>query len=182
MAIHSIKPFLTYFILCSSSFLLGIIYCNWAFDHAILWDRDGATSEALARAQSHYAALYHAPTVMRNTLYTAIAAGLGAMVLKLYKPDESNTLFDGGSLVLYMVAVVMLLTNVRTGLESATTGEYGDLTQKEGLSVVAASQVMVAIALIGVLILQGGQFYAERVELKRKQMVRQQERRERKHQ
>ena len=42
------------------------------------------------------------------------------------------------------------------------TGNYGDLKRADGLRVLAASHVIMAVVLIGVLILQCGQYFAEK--------------------
>lgn len=115
--------------------------------------------------------------------------GLAGLVLKLYKPSESNMLFDGGSLVLYMVAIVVYITNIVKGLRIVTEGKYGmvnldELTKdqldeinlagfdrdtgntvlgrEDNLKVLAASNTILALVLVGVLMLQAGQWYAER--------------------
>jgi hypothetical protein len=115
--------------------------------------------------------------------------GLAGLILKLYKPSESNMLFDGGSLVLYMVAVIVYITNIVKGLRIVTEGKYGivnleEMTQdqrdeinlagfdrdtgntvlgrEDNLKVLAASNTILALVLVGVLVLQAGQWYAER--------------------
>jgi hypothetical protein len=115
--------------------------------------------------------------------------GLAGLIIKLYKPSESNMLFDGGSLVLYMVAIIVYITNIVKGLRIVTEGKYGlvnldELTQdqrddinlagfdretgntvlgrEDNLKVLAASNTILALVLVGVLMLQAGQWYAER--------------------
>lgn len=115
--------------------------------------------------------------------------GLAGLVIKLYKPSESNMLFDGGSLVLYMVAIIVYVANIVKGLRIVSVGSYGilnmaDLTQdqadeidlagndretgndvlgrEDNLKVLAASNTILALVLVGVLVLQAGQWYAER--------------------
>ena len=113
--------------------------------------------------------------------------------MKLYKPSESNMLFDGGSLVLYMIAVIVYLTNIVKGLRIVSVGAYGEgidvlsqerlddvdlgtgvdqetgssvLGREDNLKVLAASNTILALVLVGVLVLQVGQWYAERAEEK----------------
>ena len=103
--------------------------------------------------------------------------------MKLYKPSESNMLFDGASLVLYMIGVVVYLANIVKGLRVVTDGNY-DVELVEGetavgvkgveagaempigrddsLRVLAASNTILALVMVGVLVLQAGQWYAER--------------------
>jgi len=84
-------------------------------------------------------------------------------------------LFDGASLILYMCGVIVYLANIVKGLRIATAGAYGPekpvpgdendlLTREDSLRVVAASNTILALVLMGVLVLQAGQWYAQRKE------------------
>lgn len=94
-------------------------------------------------------------------------------------------LFDGASLVLYMIGLVVYVANIVKGLRVVTAGLYdADLTEGElegaikgveagkevplgrgdSLKVLAASNTILALVLVGVLVLQAGQWYAERKE------------------
>lgn len=102
-------------------------------------------------------------------------------------------LFDGGSLVLYMIAIIIYLTNIVKGLRIVSMGTYGEglgnlsqdklddvdlgtgvdqetgasvLGREDNLKVLSASNTILALVLFGVLTLQVGQWYAERVEEK----------------
>jgi hypothetical protein len=116
--------------------------------------------------------------------------------MKLYKPSESNMLFDGGSLVLYMCGVVVYITNIIKGLRVISSGDYSSemvlgeaelnvgkpiaqvmgfkeqdearnyeaelLGREDTMKVLAASNTILALVLVGVLVLQSGQWYAEK--------------------
>ena len=105
--------------------------------------------------------------------------------IKLYSPSESNALFDGASLVLYMCGVIVYLANIVKGLRVVSSGNYdqelveGELAvgvkgveagqevplgRDDSLRVLAASNTILALVLVGVLVLQAGQWYAERKE------------------
>jgi hypothetical protein len=105
--------------------------------------------------------------------------------MKLYKPSEANMLFDGASLVLYMCGITVYLANIVKGLRVVTAGTYGAVELVEGeniagvgadmgegeiigredsLRVLAASNTILALVLIGVLVLQAGQWYAQKKE------------------
>jgi hypothetical protein len=94
-------------------------------------------------------------------------------------------LFDGASLALYMVGVVVYIANIVKGLRMVTSGQYGSVEFVEGetlagtgdpskegegigredsLKVMAASNTILALVLVGVLVLQAGQWYAEQKE------------------
>ena len=119
-----------------------------------------------------------------------LGTGILGLIIKLYKPSESNMLFDGGSLVLYMVAVIVYIANIVKGLRIVSVGSYGVgfdkltleqiddvdgaardvntgdsvLGREDNLKVLAASNTILALVLVGVLVLQVGQWYAERTD------------------
>jgi ER membrane protein SH3 len=125
------------------------------------------------------------------------------LIIKLYKPSESNMLFDGGSLVLYMAGIIVYVANIVKGLRIVTVGKYGEgldevvknldrndevnmgafdretgisvLGREDNLKVLAASNTILALVLVGVLVLQAGQWYAERADEKEKRKFREQE-------
>lgn len=132
-------------------------------------------------------------------MHIITAIGLLGLIIKLYKPSESNMLFDGGSLVLYMIAVIIYLTNIVKGLRIVSLGEYGEglkgmnrdrlddidlgtgvdqetgesvLGREDNLKVLSASNTILALVLVGVLVLQIGQWYAERAEEKERAAMR----------
>ena len=98
--------------------------------------------------------------------------------MKLYRATEANYLFDGASLVLYFAGVLVYLTNIVKGFKVVTAGIYGNvdpaelkegepddyITREDTLRVFAASNTILALVLVGVLVLQGGQWYALRKE------------------
>jgi len=90
-------------------------------------------------------------------------------------------LFDGASLVLYMCGVTVYIANIVKGLRVVTDGGYGTVDLSAGaplqgpdtddiigredtLKVLAASNTILALVLVGVLILQAGQWYAQKKE------------------
>lgn len=82
-------------------------------------------------------------------------------------------LFDGASLVLYMCGVTVYIANIVKGLRLASAGKYGDalatsaeerdqiLGREDSLKVLSASNTILALVLVGILVLQAGQWYAE---------------------
>ncbi|KAK9452000.1 Shr3 amino acid permease chaperone [Limtongia smithiae] len=154
------RSFSTSLILCSTSFFLGMIFVNWTYDHGTLW-MTAPAPEAFASSKQHYAMLASEPPVIRNAFHFVVGLGLLGFVIKLYKPSESNKLFDGGSLVLYMAGLIIYLTNLHNGFQSVLSGEWGDVDEATGINVIAASQVIIALTLMGVLGLQVGQYWAE---------------------
>ena len=101
-------------------------------------------------------------------------------------------LFDGASLVLYMCGVIIYLANIVKGMRVISSGKYdvelveGELAvgvkgveagqeaplgRDDSLKVLAASNTILALVLVGVLVLQAGQWYAERKALQEDEKV-----------
>ncbi|KAK7206027.1 hypothetical protein BZA70DRAFT_309764 [Myxozyma melibiosi] len=156
----SSRSFPTAVILSATSFCLGAIFVNWTYDHKTLWTHN-PSDESITLSRQHYAQIATEPAVIRNAFHIVIGLCLAGFVAKLYKPSEANKLFDGGSLVLFMAGIIIYLTNVRTGLGSVLSGDWGDVDELTGINVIAASQVIIAFTLLGVLGLQFGQYWAE---------------------
>lgn len=76
--------------------------------------------------------------------------------------------------MLYVVGVIVYITNIIKGLRLVTKGEWDEVVQvaegeevigrEDSLKVLAASNTILALVLVGVLVLQAGQWYAERRE------------------
>lgn len=149
-------------IVASTSFALGIVFTNWSADHDVLWISNDPTVESINASELHYILLAKCPRIMHIFLNCVVGVGIIAHLAKLYRGQEYNVLFDGASLVLYMIGVILYGSSSMTGIRSIRDGEYGDLSKADSLRVLAASHVILAVVLIGVLILQGGGWYAER--------------------
>lgn len=173
----------------ATAFFLGILFSLFPYDYPLLWSSAPVADAHLLAVESHLKLLHNAPNLIVRILHIMTGLGLLGLVLKLYKPTESNLLFDGGSLFLYMVAVVVYITNIVKGLRIVAEGTYGltnpleldsdrshDITpggydaetgdsvlgREDNLKVLAASNTILSLVLVGVLVLQVGQWYAER--------------------
>ncbi|KAF3986767.1 hypothetical protein FT663_04269 [Candidozyma haemuli var. vulneris] len=158
MAYKDLVPVGSALIIAATSFGLGVVYSNSAYDYNTLWKYDEA---GFARSLAHYSNWANAPMRIHHILHFVIFLGLTGCFIKLYKPHEDVKYFEYGTLGLMMVGIVIYLTNLRIGVNSCITGEWGEVDQNTGINVMAASQFMIVIALSGVLILQAGLYYAE---------------------
>ncbi|KAJ9606164.1 Protein csh3 [Cladophialophora chaetospira] len=184
--------FATFLIICPTSFFLGILFSLFPYDYPLLWSSAATPAAHFDAIETHLKLLHNAPNLIVRILHIMLGTGIIGLIIKLYKPSESNMLFDGGSLVLYMVAVIVYIANIIKGLRIVSEGDYGvgyaKLTQdqlddvnmqgydvdsgdsvlgrEDNLKVLAASNTILALVLVGVLVLQVGQWYAERADEK----------------
>lgn len=102
------------------------------------------------------------------------------LFIKLFRPSEANFLFDGASLILYVIGAAVYIANIVKGLRTVSSGIWhtegwekaqegrfeGEiiLGREDSLKVLAASNTILALVLVGVLVLQAGQWYAEKRE------------------
>lgn len=142
----------------AACFGLGAIYGNLPFDLATLWK---PSPEAFERLLAHYRAWGNSPMWVHHVLHGVMGLGLVGCFIKLYKPDNDALYFEYGTLALMMLLIVVYLTNLRVGVNLCLLGDWGEVDQGTGINVMAASQTMVVIVLLGVLFLQGGLYYAE---------------------
>ncbi|KAI9894439.1 MAG: hypothetical protein M1814_003197 [Vezdaea aestivalis] len=182
--------FATFLILCPTSFFLGILFSQFPYDYPILWVSSGPPEGFYTQLETHLRLLHASPPIIPRILHIVIFVGLSGFVAKLYRPSEANVLFDGASLVLYMVALTVYITNFVKGLRVVTAGEYGVgievgegeagvvIGREDSLKVISASNTILALVLVGVLVLQAGQWYAERKEGEQLEKFRLEEERE----
>nr|XP_001402106.2 secretory component protein shr3 [Aspergillus niger CBS 513.88] len=162
-----------------TSFFLGLIFSLFPYDYPILWSTTPTPATHFDYFESHLRFLHASPPLIPRILHIVIFLGLLGLIMKLYKPSESNMLFDGASLVLYMCGITVYIANIVKGLRLVSGGVYGDelvkggeeeveqgqiLGREDSLKVLAASNTILALVLVGVLVLQAGQWYAERKE------------------
>ncbi|KAJ6095517.1 hypothetical protein N7486_006263 [Penicillium sp. IBT 16267x] len=165
--------FATFLIVCPTCFFLGIIFSLFPYDYPILWSTTPTPASHYDYLEAHLQFLHASPPLIPRILHIVIFLGLAGLISKLYKPSESNMLFDGASLVLYMCGVTVYIANIVKGLRLASAGKYGDalatspeerdqiLGREDSLKVLSASNTILALVLVGILVLQAGQWYAE---------------------
>lgn len=127
-----------------------------------------------ALQENHLKFLHASPPLISRILHIVIGTGLLGFLMKLYKPSEANMLFDGASLALYVCGIAVYITNIVKGLRTVTAGAYGPppeadpdieyVGREDSLRVLAASNTILALVLVGILVLQAGQWYAQRKE------------------
>lgn len=173
MALKS-GSFATFLIVCPTCFFLGIIFSLFPYDYPLLWSTAPTPPSHYDYLEAHLRFLHASPPLIPRILHIVIFLGFAGILTKLYKPSESNMLFDGASLVLYVCGVTVYIANIVKGLRLVSGGVYGTeladgmedadqvLGREDSLKVLSASNTILALVLVGVLILQAGQWYADR--------------------
>jgi hypothetical protein len=133
---------------------------NFPYDFKTLYTT-GATQEDFSNSLRHYQTWAQIPRVAIHILHAFIGLGFVGMAIKIYKPDDETKYFEYGTLLLYVVAVCIYLTNLKIGAESALAGQWGDVDQNTGLNVIAASETMILFLLGFIIALQAGLYWAQ---------------------
>jgi hypothetical protein len=131
--------------------------------------------------ETHLRFIHQSPPLIARLLHIISAVGFLGFFIKLFKPSEANVLFDGASLVLYVIGAGVYIANIVKGLRLVSAGDWAEITaegvkhdgpltgevvlgREDSLKVLSASNTILALVLVGVLVLQAGQWYAERKE------------------
>lgn len=158
MAYADLVPVGTVLIIGAASFGLGAIYGNLPYDYFTLWQPE---REAITRSIGHYATWAQAPPKVHYILHFVMFLGLSGCFIKLFKPHPEAKYFEWGTLGALMLAIMIYFTNLRIGINSCLTGIWGDVDEITGINVMAASQFMMVVVLLGAIVLQGGLYYAQ---------------------
>ncbi|KAI0013371.1 secretory component protein-like protein [Xylariaceae sp. FL0662B] len=180
--------FATFMIIGPTCFFLGILFAMFPYDFPLLWTKNPIEPAYLDQLETHLKFLHQSPPLIARILSIMIGVGFLGFFIKLFRASESNMLFDGASLVLYLIGVGVYVANIVKGLRLVSAGIWhaegfvasspgaapprdgqGDgpggelvLGREDSLKVMAASNTILALVLAGVLVLQAGQWYAER--------------------
>ena len=165
----------------ATCFFLGILFAAFPYDFPLLWTSAPVPPEYYDQLEQHLRFMHQAPPLIARLLNIIISVGFLGFFTKLFKPSEANVLFDGASLVLYLIGVGVYIANIVKGMRSVSIGLWNEpefketrdgpltgeviLGREDSLKVLAASNTILALVLVGVLVLQAGQWYAERREL-----------------
>ncbi|KAK1973010.1 ER membrane protein SH3 [Colletotrichum eremochloae] len=171
--------FATFMIIGPTCFFLGVLFASFPYDFPLLWTSAPVPDSFYLHLETHLKFMHQSPPLIGRLLNIIVFTGFLGFFIKLFRPSEANVLFDGASLVLYLIGVGVYITNIVKGLRSVSAGIWDDpdftgevkdprvegeiiLGKEDSLKVLAASNTILALVLVGVLVLQAGQWYAER--------------------
>ncbi|KAG2113190.1 Shr3 amino acid permease chaperone [Suillus discolor] len=151
-------------VLASCSFFLGVLFICFFVDYRILHQE--LTEETIEDGFQFYTTFFNAPPAIKAVLHGFMGVGILGLVAKLHKYDESAIFFDGSSLVGYIFAAAVYLAvsipSLRTIVTPADVDTRAD--RIEALRILSAGNTIMMVVLGAILVLQGGQEYARRVE------------------
>lgn len=174
------NSFATFMIIGPVCFFLGILFASFPYDFPLLWTSAPVPDAYYDQLETHLKFIHQSPPLIARLLTMIISVGFLGFFVKLFRPSEANVLFDGASLVLYLIGTGVYIANIVKGLRTVSAGIWDDpaafedvegpfateilLGREDSLKVLSASNTILALVLVGVLILQAGQWYAERRE------------------
>ncbi|KAI0059086.1 hypothetical protein BV25DRAFT_1770898, partial [Artomyces pyxidatus] len=157
-------------IICSTSFLLGLLFTHWIADSLTLW-KTPVTDEHLWVSASYYNTLTKGPQYYGWFVGSVVVLGASTIFWSLRDGEAGNLMFDGGSIFLYGAAVAMYLYSVIPSLFSNfaslpphTLADAFPAHLKTPTLELASSHLVCSVALTGVLALQAGRWWAERAD------------------
>ncbi|KAG6029351.1 hypothetical protein E4U41_000385 [Claviceps citrina] len=175
---HGSGSFSTFMIIGPTCFFLGILFAWFPYDFPLLWSKEPVPDGYYDQLETHLRFIHQSPPLIGRVLNIIVSVGFLGMFIKLFRPSEANFLFDGASLILYTIGVAVYISNIVKGLRTVSAGfwdsdEYrkaaaglaeGEIVlgREDSLRVLSASNTILALVLIGVLVLQAGQWYAEK--------------------
>ncbi|KAI5466410.1 Shr3 amino acid permease chaperone [Mariannaea sp. PMI_226] len=177
---YGTSSFATFMIIAPTCFFLGVLFASFPYDFPLLWTKEPITTDFLNHLETHLKFVYHSPPLISRMLHIIISIGFLGFFFKLFRPSEANFLFDGASLILYIIGFGVYVANIVKGLRTVNAdiwadSEHGDQThtgpegelilgREDTLKVLSASNTILALVLVGILVLQAGQWYAEKKE------------------
>ncbi|KAH6898764.1 Shr3 amino acid permease chaperone [Thelonectria olida] len=177
---YGTSSFATFMIIAPTCFFLGVLFASFPYDFPLLWTKDPITDEFLNHLETHLKFVYHSPPLISRMLHIIISIGFLGFFIKLFRPSEANFLFDGASLILYIIGFGVYVANIIKALRTVSSdfwsdsefggkthdGENGELIlgREDTLKVLSASNTILALVLVGILVLQAGEWYAEKKE------------------
>ncbi|WFD05098.1 hypothetical protein MVES1_000424 [Malassezia vespertilionis] len=142
---------------------------HWSADHLISW-RDETSQVSV-----HDALQYYVNTVGTDSVrYTRVLFGVGSMgatilAFKMISGFENNWLFDGACLFLVAASTVLYHTKIVPNIELLPpsipkyTGE-NHTNMLQPLRELAGAHMLLSVALVGIVLLQCGKYYSERLQ------------------
>lgn len=145
-------------ILVATSFIMGVFYSNQVYDYSLLFGK-GCTQQHFDNALRHYQTMNDVAHPVFYVLCGIATLGLIGCTIRIYKPNPDLQLFEYCTLGFYVFGICVFITNIKTGVECSVARTWGEVTENEGLAVLASSNVILLLIFLGVIVLQAGLWY-----------------------
>ncbi|KAF6803845.1 ER membrane protein SH3 [Colletotrichum sojae] len=156
------SSFATFMIIGPTCFFLGILFASFPYDFPLLWTSAPVPESFYAHLETHLKFMHQSPPLIGRLLNIIVFTGFLGFFIKLFRPSEANVLFDGASLVLYLIGAGVYIANIVKGLRSVSAGIWDDpewleankaasesgelvLGKEDSLKVLAASNTILAL-------------------------------------
>lgn len=155
-----------------------MLFSSLPYDFPLLWSKEPVSPEYFDQLETHLRFMHQSPPLISRVLNIVLATAMCGFAVKMYRPSEANLLFDGASGILYLIGIAVYTSNTIKGLRAVSAGVWNTeewkhtregsvqgevvLGREDSLKVLAASNTILALILVGVLVLQAGQWYAEK--------------------
>jgi len=154
-------------VLAATSFFIGVQFICFNVDHRILYSP--LTDEVVNDGFQFYTTFFNAPPAIKALLHALMGVAIASLLAKLHTWDETAMFFDGSSIAAYILTIAVYLTvtipSLRTIVDPVAGVDTRD-DQIEAMRVLSAGNTIMVILLAGVLLLQGGEEYARKLETK----------------
>ena len=156
----------------ATCFFLGILFASFPYDFPLLWTASPVPDSYYDILETHLRWMHQSPPLISRVLNIITTVGFLGFAIKLHRPAVLNFLFDGASLILYTIgcaiwvrSIVRRLRLVSWGTWPAEDEDGMAVSRKDNVKLLSMSNTILALVLVGVLVLQVGQWYAEGKEI-----------------
>merc|ERR1712000_707201 len=140
------SSFATFMIIGPTCFFLGILFASFPYDFPLLWSKEPVAEGFFDQLESHLRFMHQSPPLIARMLNIILATVFIGFIIKGLRAVSEG---------------VWNTEEYKATREGRYQGEV-ILGKEDSLRVLAASNTILALILIGVLVLQAGQWYAEK--------------------
>ncbi|KAK2937769.1 Secretory component protein Psh3/Shr3 [Fusarium oxysporum f. sp. vasinfectum] len=117
---HGSGSFATFMIIAPVCFFLGILFASFPYDFPLLWTKAPVPDNFFDHLETHLKFVHQSPALISRILHIVISIGFIGFFIKLFRPSEANFLFDGASLILYLIGFGVYVANIVKALRSVS--------------------------------------------------------------
>ncbi|WFC93937.1 hypothetical protein MBRA1_000563 [Malassezia brasiliensis] len=145
---------------------------HWHADYILLWQEPARDREVLFALHYYFNTVGVWSDKYIATLFTVVSIQISVLLFHIFSGKETNWLFDGASLFLVaavatlyktkLLPLIDIIPSITPPPASQPLSHYAEALSS--LREVANAHVLLAMALLGIVLLQCGKFYSERLQ------------------